>query len=159
MILTTHSIVGASITNLFPGNPGVGSILAFVSHYLLDMVPHKDYDVKFIDEESKTIKSAVNNLKSALHFLPVALDLLVGVILCILIFVRDEQTFYLTFFGIIAGVLPDFFQFLYLKYKKHPFIIVQKFHDHIHNRSKPITGYLSQFLTIVISISIYFLIK
>ncbi len=160
MILTTHSIVGAGIVNLFPNNPAVGFGLSLASHYLLDMIPHKDYEVgALIDNESRTVKSFFNNFKSFLHLVFVGVDFFAGVILCILIYVRDEKTAYLTALGVLGGVLPDFFQLLYLKYKNRPLNSIQKVHDHVHNRAKPITGYLSQFLTVIIFVSLYFLFK
>jgi len=160
MILTTHSIIGAGIVNLFPNNPTAGFGLALASHYLLDMIPHKDYEVgAFIDSESKTVKSVFNNFKSFLHLTLVGIDFFVGVILCVLFYVRDEKTAYLAAVGVLGGVLPDFFQLLYLKYKNGPLNSIQKVHDSVHNRAKPITGYLSQFLTVIIFVSIYFFIK
>lgn len=160
MILTTHSIVGASIANLFPNHPGLGFGLSFASHYLLDTITHKDYNISgFVDKDSKTIKSLFNNMKSAIHLMFVGADFLVGVILCVLIFVRDEKTAYLTALGVLGGVLPDIFQFLYMKYKKHPFKAFQKIHDEVHNRETPVTGYLSQILSILFFVSMYFLFK
>jgi len=160
MILTTHSIVGATIVNLFPNNPTLGFGLSLASHYLLDMIPHKDYEISgFIDGNTKTVKSVFNNIKSTVHMIFVGVDFFVGIILCFSIFVRDDKTAYLTALGVLGGVLPDFFQFLYLKFKRHPFTAIQKVHDHVHNRSKPITGYLSQILTILITVSLYFLLK
>jgi hypothetical protein len=163
MILSTHSIVGASIANLFPDNPALGFGLAVASHYLLDMIPHRDYEVSgFLDSNTKTVKSVFNNLKSTLHLMLIALDLLVGIIFCVLIFVRDEKTFYITAIGLVGGVLPDIFQFLYYKYKK-PFSFFQTIHDSVHHKDesmkKSIMGWVTQIFSILFFVSMYFFFK
>lgn len=40
MILSTHSVVGATAAIVFTANPALGLIVGVASHFLLDMVPH-----------------------------------------------------------------------------------------------------------------------
>src|SRR5665213_1251339 len=137
MILIPHEIVGAAITNLFPNHPVFGFSLALASHYALDMIPHSDYDLDgLIESDTKTVQGILRNVKARLDALWVCFDLSLGAYLSILIFARDEKTLYLTLFGIVAGVLPDFLQFFYLKWKNQPWIFTQKIHDFFHSENK-----------------------
>ncbi len=163
MILIPHTIVGAAITNLLPGHKILGFSLAFVSHYALDLIPHTEYNLDgFFDNDSKSIKSIWNNTKAQFHLLRVAFDLLIGIILCAFIFIRGEQSFVLTALGILAGILPDFFQLLYFKYKKQPFVFLQKVHDTFHNSNKNpklLIGLGSQVFSIGCFVTAYLLFK
>jgi len=164
MILTPHAILGATLANIFPNEPALGFSLAFVSHYVLDVIPHADYDITgFLDKDTKTVKSIVNNIKGTLHFLCIIFDFSVAVLLCILFFVRDGKSLIITFIGILGGVLPDFFQFLYYKYKKQPWIFFQMVHKKVHNLDKMedrrLCGFLIQFFVIIFILSLYFYFK
>ena len=167
MILTPHAIVGAAITNLIPSDPALGFGLAFASHYVLDMLPHTDYDISgFIDDKTKTVKPLFKNTKSALHILFISLDLIVAISICFLIFVRDKQSLYLTLVGIVGCLLPDFFQFLYFKYKNQPWIFYQKIHDKFHHpkivnktTKEKIIGTSLEIILPIFFIIIYFLLK
>jgi hypothetical protein len=164
MILTPHAIVGAALANIFPSDPALGFGLAFLSHYVLDVLPHTDYDVSnFMDKDSKTVKSIFKNTGSALHFLFIIIDFVIAIFLCILFFVRDGKSLLLTFIGIIGGLLPDFFQFLYYKYKNQPWIFYQKIHDKLHHtiktRNEKLLGMLFDLALPICILIFYFFIK
>ncbi len=163
MILIPHAIVGAAIANLLPKHKILGFTLALASHYALDMIPHSEYKLDgFFDEDSKSIKSIWNNTQAQFHLFRVVLDLLIGTILCAILFIRGEQSFFLTSLGIFAGLLPDFFQFLYFKYKKQPFVFLQKIHDFFHNSKKDHSlfwGSASQVFSIACFVAVYFWFK
>ncbi len=162
MILIPHAIVGAAVANMLPKHKVLGFVLAFASHYALDMIPHAEYKLDgFFDEDSRSIKSIWNNTKAQLRLLLIALDLFIGIILCVVIFIRGEQSFILTAIGIFAGILPDFLQFLYFKYKKQPFIYLQKIHDIFHSTKKPklFWGSFSQIILTVCFVLMYVVFK
>jgi hypothetical protein len=128
------------------------------------MLPHTDYDIKrFLDTKSKTIHSIFKNAGSAMHFFTIVFDLLFAVLLCVLLFVRDEKTAVITLIGIIGGVLPDFLQFLYYKYKVEPWIFIQKIHDKFHfdieTKHNLILGIFVQILVPILVLIIYFILK
>lgn len=50
MILTCHLLVGAAIASKI-SNPILALPLAFLSHYFLDLIPHKDYSIAFIKQK------------------------------------------------------------------------------------------------------------
>lgn len=164
MILTPHAIVGAALTNMFPNEPILGFSLAFISHYVLDFLPHIDYDVKhFLHKEPKTIKSIFIDAKARFHFLLIVLDFSIALILCVMFFVRNEKSLFLTALGILGGLLPDFFQFLYHKNKKQPWVFLQKIHDKIHHlldyKKNGFLGLLLELVIPALFLVIYYFVK
>lgn len=165
MILFSHAIAGAAAANLFPDNPAAGLAAAFLSHYLIDTIPHRDYEIEhFFDEDPKTAKKAFRNMTAKFKFFAsVTLDAVLGVFLSLVLFVRDERSLYLTIMGIAIAFLPDLFQFLFHKFKKQPWIFFQYIHDAFHHpdkmKNRPVVGTLTQAGTIFLIILFYFLFK
>ncbi|MFA5763947.1 MAG: hypothetical protein WCX27_02990 [Candidatus Paceibacterota bacterium] len=161
MILTPHSIVGATVANVFPEDPALGFALAFASHYFLDTLPHREYDIEHFFNANKT---GFKNRGSVLKFFSsISLDLVVGVLIAMLFFVRDERSLLLTLLGIFAGLLPDFFQFMYLKFKNQPWAFFQKIHNAFHHPDKmldrSIIGTLTQIVTAGLFLMFYLILK
>jgi len=133
MILTPHAIIGAAVSNAFPGYP----ILGFASF--------------------------VNNFKALYQLLMICLDFFFGLFLAVLIFSRDWNTLIITLLGVAGGVLPDFLRFFYYKYKKEPFVSLAKFHDIFESKNcldhKPIIGSIIQITTTVVFVLLSFYIK
>ena len=164
MILTSHALVGSALSNIVPNNPVIGFGLAFASHYLIDAVPHRDYDIEdFIDDETKTVKSIFHNAKAFLRFMLILGDFVFALFICSLIFVHDEKSLYATMVGVAGGVLPDFLLFLAFKFKKSFWRYFYKVHNFFHSkdrmRDKLVRGISSQILLPVLIILIYILIK
>lgn len=164
MILTPHAIVGAALANIFPNDPALGFGLAFFSHYALDMLPHTDYDINnFFDKETKTVRSVIKNAGAAMHLLVIILDFIFAIFLCVLLFVRDEKSLMITLLGVLGGLLPDFLQFIYYKFKKEPWIFIQKIHDKFHFDTKIkhniLLGIFVQILIPVLILILYFFIR
>lgn len=173
MTLTTHAIVGASIASLFPEHPILAFGLAFASHYVSDMIPHTElFPEHFIIEKSDTnatesaakkLKLAFHDARSSLGFLLIGIDFVAAIILCLLIFVRDEQSLLIVAIGFLGGVLPDFLQFVYYKCRKMPWTIFQKIHDFFHSKKKmqdrPIIGSIAQVAECVVFVGLYFWLR
>lgn len=102
MLLTVHATAGALIGQQIK-NPFLAFILAFASHFVLDMIPHGDQD--WIDEYKGDQKTKVKKI-----FIIVVID---AVILFALLISRS---YYLNSFtpnlsiaaGVLGGILPDF---------------------------------------------------
>jgi len=164
MILTPHSIVGAAIANLMPENPELGFALAYASHYALDVIPHRDYDIDhFFDKDQKTFRSIFTSAKAGMNLLIIGFDFLIGAGICFLLFVRNRQTLIATLAGIAGGVLPDVLQFIYFTFQNHPWKIFQKIHDFFHSADKmidrPVQGIVVQIAAIFLALLVYYLIK
>ena len=100
MTTTTHTAIG-SVIGLYILNPILGFVVGLLLHFLVDMIPHGDGDMRS-EEERKLDK------KNTKVFLYGTLDVLVAFfLLIVLVNVRDPQ-FILPFTMAIAGsVLPD----------------------------------------------------
>jgi hypothetical protein len=102
MLLTPHTLVGIAIATNVP-NPYLAVILAFISHFLGDKVPHWDFYSNTKREER--VKG----------WRPIAVmgDLAVGVAVgvsftCYYLWVKNDPLLAVTvFFSGIASVLPD----------------------------------------------------
>lgn len=133
MTLTAHAIVGAGIAATIPAHPVLGVSLAFASHFLVDAIPHYDYQIR---------SASINpNLGGPLRFdTPlfidlgsIALDGLFGLLLAFILFSTPTQWPLVLAAG-FAGQLPDALQFVYLKSKAEPLVTLQKFHHWIHTK-------------------------
>ena len=94
MILTPHLLLGAAIASKIEYAP-LAIILAFSSHYLLDLIPHTEYSIDNIEKKQWQ--------KSLPDILRVFLDFSFG-ILFILIFSNNQL---IVFVGAFFAILPD----------------------------------------------------
>jgi len=150
MILVTHGIVGASVALSVTGNPVLGGVLAFASHFVLDMIPHWDYQVKSLsqsnDAKEMFIKKGINLYTDICK---VAFDGLLGlsVPLVITLLVLDNHL-YIALIGATCGIIPDFLQAVY--FKTHTKILEKfailsiKLHTKIRFDNRPVIGLLMQ---------------
>lgn len=162
MILTTHAITGAAIASTIPTHPVLGFTLGFCSHFLLDAIPHWEYNLASISEDKvNPINTDIKINSDFLHdLLKVIFDGFLGIGLSLLIFVyySAEPSFPNLLIPILAGsiggMLPDALQFVYWKCRIEPFISLQKFHIKIHAKTKLLDrvflGTTSQILIIMI---------
>lgn len=158
MVLSTHAVAGAALAQLIPSNPALGFGLAVASHFLLDMIPHWDYSLSSLgqsvggSELNKKIKSGPALIAD---FLKTGADGFLGLILAFLIFYpQSGSAVFALVIGVIGGVLPDFLQFIFYRYKPFWLRPVQYFHLWVHAKSnlnhRPVPGVLSQVLIMVI---------
>jgi hypothetical protein len=143
MILTPHMLLGAVIASKI-GYAPLAIILAFLSHYLLDMLPHIEYPIKNIQNKQW--------VKSLPDFFRVALDFFTG--LLIIYFFAGWQI--IVFAGALFAILPDAFNLLNLAFSNNFLKKHNNFHEKIHFlKNKKISVFwriTSQVLVVVISI-------
>jgi hypothetical protein len=161
MILTPHAIIGAAIANVLPGHPVVGFVLAVASHYLVDMIPHNHYEHQhYILKETNSIASLSHNVRAIYQFVLIIFDFCGGVFISILLFSRDWHSLFITLLGVAGGVLPDFLQFLYYKYKHRHLKTHMDFHGKFETKNNldhnPALGALIQFVTTLTVVAGYF---
>jgi hypothetical protein len=94
MILTCHLLVGAAVASKIPSIP-LGLTLAFLSHYLIDFIPHYEYPIKQIRDSQW--------LKSGFDFLKVTADFILGFGL---IFLFAKPNIWL-FVAAFLAIVPD----------------------------------------------------
>ncbi len=150
MLYTPHFLVGAAILKYIP-NPVVGLPLALVSHVVLDLIPHNDFDIK----PGMTIRDVFlhDREKRKMLFLAMGIDggLLVASLLWILL-TRVNPVILLL--GGLAAISPDLIeQSLLLFGKKLPAI-----QDKFQFRVPAKYGFISYPIVAIIAIYLLFLI-
>jgi hypothetical protein len=122
MILTPHILVGAAIGSKIK-NPLWVFLIAFFSHFILDMIPHAEYDVSVLKEKLRF------NKKFICPFFEIIIDLIIGFgILWFstkFFFFKKISTIYI---GAISGIIPDAFTILYWQTNNKIFKALTNFH-------------------------------
>ncbi len=147
MTLTAHAIVGAGIAAAMPAHPVLGVTLAFASHFLVDAIPHYDYQIRSASIHPNKGGSISLDMPLFLDLASIGTDFALGLLLSLIFFANVDNAL-LVLVAAFAGQLPDALQFAYLKIKREPLIVLLKFHHFIHTsyhmRAHPLLGIFSQ---------------
>lgn len=150
MVLTTHAVGGAATAILLRRYPVLGLIAAFISHFVLDAIPHWHYPLRSLhrDKNQRLTSRVTFNRKFLRDVVVTGLDSALGVALVLdIVLVFKPQFVGLALAGAICGVLPDFLQLIYHIFPR-PLRPLQRFHMWIHARThlddRPILGIGSQ---------------
>lgn len=167
MILSAHAIFGAAVASLIPSHPVVGFSLGFFSHFALDAIPHKDYELISIDFGPDKKLPVINLIKKRFNLIRdiilVSFDAILGLILAFLFFYNPIYP--LAFFlGAVGSLIPDLLNFLYLIFKHKSLNSFFNFHTNIiHSKIilkfNQIQGVILQFCTVIVLIAILYGIK
>ncbi len=141
MILFTHAVVGGAVGSVIQSHPVLAFGAGFLSHFLLDAIPHWDYKLESgtsITPQNKLQGDFSINKQFLFDLIKIGTDMLSGfVITYVFIYgnILNPQDFFggNIFWGLVGGVLPDFLQFAYYKTKKEPLTSLQKFHIWSHS--------------------------
>ncbi|MDO8183380.1 MAG: diadenylate cyclase [bacterium] len=158
MVLTTHAVVGGAIGRLLAINPLLAFIVGFLSHFVLDIIPHWDYPL-----QSKTVEArGVGRLHfrlgwpAVVDFSRIGLDFLIGLALVYWLFPLSQGTSWLAssvLWGALGAVLPDALQFIYAQWRPRFLSGLQRFHHFIHAKQdfndRPVLGVTLQILLMV----------
>lgn len=101
MLITPHLLMGAVIAEKVGSFSWPVVVLALISHFLLDAIPHRDE----IDKNHLSLK----------QIMAILVDLVIGIILVWLVFRKMNLT--LAIFGAGIGILPDIVDNLPLIFK------------------------------------------
>lgn len=154
MILASHSVLGVAAAKLAPANPLLAFCLAFLSHFVGDAIPHWEYKLsKSVDP--KYSEGMRLNRDFFVDSIKVWSDIFLGIALSYYIF--PGASFEVLSMGIIGGILPDIFQFLYGKIKVQPLIIFKKFHDAVHSEKMDDKRWLGISMQVIVIFLIYLL--
>lgn len=100
MTLTTHATLGAVIGHA-TGNPLLAFIFGFISHFLIDMVPHGDTGM------SDNFRIHKRHRRRAVAY--VVVDAIFAMFFVLMLAnARDIDSVRAYSWGIVGGVLPDF---------------------------------------------------
>ena len=144
MTLTTHIIVAGAVAAPLLHNPPLAFVVGITSHYLLDAIPHWDWELSSLPQGDPQNKNGiiVRHKKIAYDLLRVTLDVSIGLLLLFAIGVAGGGiNSLIIFYGLgaaaLGGILPDALQFAYFViWRKQPMAAIQWFHDFFHARTK-----------------------
>ena len=144
MILLVHMLFGAAI-GYTVGNIPLAILLAFLSHYFLDLFPHIEYNIDAIEEKKIKDKLPV--------IFKIASDLLFGILL---VFVLSNNQL-IAYIGAFFGILPDGLTIMQNRFPNNFLSFHKKFHtEKVHFlKNKKFSKFwriLSQITVIIISI-------
>ncbi len=155
MVLSAHAIIGGAIGSIMKNDPILAVVYGFLSHFILDMIPHWDYPIrsKFINPD-KANKS-LNKLDIANDISSIFIDIVIGLGVSYLLYGGGGNLIW--FYGACAAMLPDFLQFVYGLWPEG-LSILQRFHKYAHSdlklNDKPLLGVSSQIIIIFILVGI-----
>lgn len=122
MILAPHMLVGGAI-GMRVKNVWLVFLLAFLSHFLLDFIPHWDY-----------LDSVI--VSGFPFFIKVTPDIIAGMLLLVIVVCRQnvsEKILRLIFLGAGAALLPDLIQFLFYNFEIAALAPFVDLHNFIHH--------------------------
>lgn len=158
--MATHSIVGANVAVILQANPALAGVAALVSHFVLDAIPHWDYQLKSSSSVTAEKVRGVHLLYGrALFFdlMKVGFDLALGLLIIGLLFYpAGWSVLTLAYIGAGLAILPDVVQVIFGKWRHSALIYVQKLHDFCHAdlrlAGRPMIGISTQVLVVVVVI-------
>lgn len=156
----THAIGGAASAVLFTKDPLAAFLIGFASHFVLDAIPHSHYKLKSImkDPSNGDAYRLTHNRENMIRdFLITGADCAIGTSVAFYaVWQSSPDLIGLAVMGIVAGVLPDFLQFVYYVFPNFLIGRFKKFHDFIHAKTNlddsPLIGALFQSAIIVLLI-------
>ena len=169
MTLATHAVVGAAVAELFPNHPVTAFAVGFASHFILDAIPHWDYKI-LSNYANPNVAMCTNahGLQSSskikpdrlfkLDILRIGCDFALGIILILVLFQPYGLNKLLVLaLGAFGAILPDFLQFIYMRFPHQPLVALQKFHISLmHAKSdlnnRPIIGITSQVAVMICTV-------
>lgn len=160
MILTTHILGAAALTQPIVGiHPVLLFFAAVASHYFLDAIPHRDYDLNALLREGDERKGkivGVDHRKVVGDIIKVFIDGVLGVLILFFILspalnLRELFPFALI---VIGAVLPDMLQLVFWFLPRWPITLFHRFHRLVHTRHEPrrLIGFSIQGVIILFSL-------
>ena len=135
MTLTSHAVAGAAVASFFPKNPVPAFIFGFMSHFVLDAIPHGHYPLRSHTHHPENPLTEDMPWGRDLFFdlIKIHADLILGLILSFLLFQKIGSPInWILVLGAVAGMIPDALQFAYWKIRREPLTSLQKFHIWAH---------------------------
>jgi hypothetical protein len=156
MIITTHAVVGATVTNFLKFNPPLALGAALASHFLLDAIPHYDYQLVSLTKNKISRSFKLDHHLWLKDIKKLGLDILLTFTL-VYFFWPPSTSGYLVYLGIGLAILPDGLHFLSYLINSWLTNIITRFHQFTHTSWRlvnPIWGLFWQSLIILIALII-----
>jgi hypothetical protein len=160
VILVTHAVGGAAASLLFKNHPVAAFAAGFVSHFILDAIPHWHYQIKsFAKDEHDPIAHKTilfRDPRFAMDIIRTGIDFGAGLLITLVAVMHSPHDAHIASLmaGAVGGVLPDFLQVLYYALPNSPLKYLQRFHMWIHAKrrfdNEPLIGISSQLAILVV---------
>ena len=138
MILAIHILLGGFLITIIKPL-WLALIIIFLSHFLIDIIPHWDYDHRNIRKG--------NWGNSTEDFLRVSLDLLIGLTLIVVL----SKNIVLASLGAFISALPDFLSLINAITPKSKVLEkIKVFHESLHFLEKKISKRWGFFIEVII---------
>ncbi len=151
MTLATHAVAGALIGAVASQNVTLALGAAFLSHFVLDTIPHWDYSLGSIAKKGININNDMDTRSKTFIFdlAKIAFDFAIGMTLTVAAFHRfDSRTLAIIILAAIFAAAPDPLQFVYWKLRSRVMLPLQMFHMWMHSKTelkqRPLLGIFSQ---------------
>jgi len=140
MVLTPHAVLGSAIASALRLSPPLAFVAGFASHYLLDPIPHWDYQLASAEIDHDNPLNNRFDIKGRpfiIDLVKVGFDACLGLGLALFFFGwSGEATIISLTFASLGGVLPDVLQFAYTRVRREPFVAIQKLHNLMHAKTR-----------------------
>jgi hypothetical protein len=157
MTLATHAIVGAMVAEFTPRYPVLGFILGFLSHLMIDSLPHYDYSLSsgvHVSDKDFRKYDLVLGRNFLSDLISMGIDCVGGFVIALALFSGTKWSMGIAMIGAFGGVLPDFLQFVYFKTHAKVLTALQRFHSALQKNNafekRPLPGLAIQIFTILI---------
>ncbi|PIR57814.1 MAG: hypothetical protein COU71_01960 [Parcubacteria group bacterium CG10_big_fil_rev_8_21_14_0_10_38_31] len=174
MILSSHIITATAVTMPLATGPITPTkvafifIVAFCSHYLLDLIPHWDYklvSIKTCHREEKN--GCVEKSKLKIDLIRTTLDGLLGIFISALIISLSSLNLIdkIIVLSIIipTSILPDIIEVINIFFKGQPVAFLHKIHLFFHRKNifmgQPLKGVPLQIAVLILIISFSFILQ
>lgn len=144
MTATAHALVGGAIASATTQNPSLGLSLAFISHPLLDLIPHWDFGIGWREKTKIRL------------FVECSLDCGVGISLAYFIFGQNINLWY--FLAVLfVSESWDIAEapYWFLNWKFSPFSTIYRIMSKLQNKMILPWGIVTQVVTVVIFILLF----
>jgi len=144
MTATAHALVGGVIASSTAQNPALGLTLAFVSHPLMDAIPHWDFGIGW--KKKSRLK----------FFLEASFDFSLGLTVSYFLFGQNLELWYF-WIVIFASESWDLVEtpYWFLNWRFPPFSTLYNFSKKLHSEIKPFWGIVTQVVTVVLVILLF----
>ena len=119
MILSTHAIVGGATASSFPSHPAAAIAAGFVSHFVIDAIPHWDYPLQSISLGPGARNRLTLHGPRLRDLALIGFDGCAGLTLAVALF-STPTTILTIVLAALAAMLPDPLQFAYTFSPREP---------------------------------------
>lgn len=138
MVLSVHTLVGGALGAVLPVAPATSFVIGFISHFVLDAIPHSDYPLRSLskDREDRGGDAMVKDARLAHDIFVNGIDGILGFLVLISLTVNSGSLVPIVF-GAIGACVPDGLQFLHFMFPKVRWLKAFKsFHGFFHTPIK-----------------------